>query len=75
MEKELRRIFGKMDNELKGTFVEAFEVDVYEEENYTLEEYVDATLNEWLPIWLEEADEDTIEIYKWLQTELEKLVK
>lgn len=75
-EKELLELFRKMDRETKGFFVEDFERYVKDEELFTVNEYIDVTIKEWLPCWIEEAEkrqeEELKNLYEWL---LERLVE
>ena len=70
---KLKEVFGVIDKELKGTFLVDFENEVLREKVYTVNEYISLVLNDWLPIWVEENEEDK-EVYKWLESQLNNLV-
>lgn len=70
---KVKRLLNTMDYELKGCFVEYLELDINIEKNYTIEEYIEIMLDEWIPTWIDETDEENIELYEWLKEELEKL--
>lgn len=70
---KVKRLLNTMDYELKGSFVEYLELDVLDEKNYTLDEYIEVMLDEWIPTWIDETDEENIELYEWLKEELQKL--
>lgn len=70
---KVKNLLKTMDYELKGCFVEYLELDVNIEKNYTIEEYIEIMLDEWILTWIDETDEENRELYNWLKEELQKL--
>lgn len=73
LEKKLLNILSYMDDMLKGCFIEDYREQVSQENNYTIEEYINKLIKE-VPVMREETAEENIFLYDWLERELKKLI-
>lgn len=72
LEKKLLNILSHMDDMLKGYFIEDYREQVNQENNYTIEEYINNLLKE-IPSMREDTAEENIFLYDWLENELKIL--
>lgn len=70
---QILNIFKNYDRETKGTLTLDFKQEVLKNKNYTEVEFIKVLINDWIPIWLEEREEDK-EAIKQLVSDLNKLV-
>lgn len=73
LEKKLLNILSYMDDILKGCFIEDYREQVSQENNYTIEEYINKLIKE-IPVMREETSEENIYLYDWLEDELKVLI-
>jgi hypothetical protein len=66
-------ILEEYDKETKGNLALDFIQDVFRNKSYKLSEYIRMILDEWIPIWKDERQDD-LEIINTLEKELKMIV-